>query len=687
MADLAVSGTQDLSFSNSNASWVTAVNTTGKSVARFALSDFTDSVGVVAQLTFAKYNGRDILPQLYSNPSTANRVAGVLGDIVVVLGADAGNNNLELKWSSSNFMDVQAVFYTGDIDSAGIDAAYVTSENVNVSGTCTPTAFTPVSDKALPFFSFASQSMNGTIVALANCTKDIGSGLDSGVGTFSCPLSTPAGTATSATLTQGGGNNGHNLVISGALKPLAASSTLTLTGTKPYFTGGGTIYGFKGVIGGTTDVVVAGTYTGGTPTHVEYQLGGAGGFSTISNEVIGSGNWAGKIPAMSAGDTSAVLRWSNSTGTSVTTLVSVAINAWVGGDSEGLMPNAGNVTASATPQKVRWLHPTNGWVDWDSTANFEQGAWAYFGNEITAGHNMPVFILNGAVAGSSFDTWLHGQTNFNNAAALVPSVNGGLHMIIMPNLGTNAARGGSGNTTATVLAAVTATCADLRSFVDATAPIFWPTIGPVDTNTGGGTLRTEMDAVRSGLAAAVATGICYYGQHIYDQTYATDGLHPDANDLAEWGRRLYLEVVDRVFGKSYGHGPRLEYISTNAAKDTSMVRFSPALSIASGSVGGFRAEDGGGVMTISSATLVDATHAKIVTSVGANGVLKISFGSGNDAIATTCLCSAVTLPTGNTVQRPLEFFLNVIPGDLVDPPRGGHRPYPFSPGSPSLQRF
>jgi len=61
-------------------------------------------------------------------------------------------------------------------------------------------------------------------------------------------------------------------------------------------------------------VAVSGTYAGTAPTHVEYQVGGAGAWTTIGGESIGGGAWSGTV-TVSEGSNAIVFRKSNDTGT------------------------------------------------------------------------------------------------------------------------------------------------------------------------------------------------------------------------------------------------------------------------------------------------------------------------------------------------------------------------------------
>lgn len=220
LVTFSVTGSQDLSFSNANTGWTTAINTSGCTWMAVLLSAFIDST-TASEVTFLKYNSVSLLTTYHSNAATAHRALGVLGLGFMALGANAGSNSLEVRWSSSNFLDGQVIFGTGDIDSAVVDGSFQDSEETRSGSISTPSPYTPTTNNALPIFGFATSGLNNTISAATNCTKGQQSALDSGVALFYTPLSTPAGTPTSATINNG--NAGFNLTVACALKPSGGS--------------------------------------------------------------------------------------------------------------------------------------------------------------------------------------------------------------------------------------------------------------------------------------------------------------------------------------------------------------------------------------------------------------------------------------------------------------------------------
>jgi hypothetical protein len=715
MANLVKQHAQYLSFDNSGNFTTAAFDTTGDTWCILCVSAFS---GSTANVTAATYNGHSITGHRHDNAATAHNNAGQGGVYPFALGADAGSHTFNIQWTGGNFLDFIVVSGNGDLDSGVVDNGFADTDDVASAGVSTPTPFTPSSNNALPIIFYNVGGLVATISQGSNCTLDQKSSLDSGVAAFHCPLSTPAGTATSATINNT--DTGFNLAITFALKPTASAGsvgattgagtaaatgasqfsgvgatsgvgtaaatgastfaavgsaagigssagtaagthTLTLTNNVTYFTGGN-IYNFKRTIGGTTDVVVAGTYAGGTPTHIEYQLGGSGAYTTVNTESISGGNWSGKILSQSPGDQTLKIRWSNDTATNLTTLLSVGDNILVMGDSESTDPGTNNVTPSATPFHVRYQHNGIEWVDWDSTPEFQQGQWAYYGEQVTSGQSTPVFILNAGASGSSFANWASGQTDLNNAITLAATLfNGGITAVMMCNLGTNDARQSSTLTAAGVKTTIDSICTAIQAVLPGgSAPIFWTPIAQVDANIGGGTLRTEMDAVRGGLVLSVAGGSCHFGSFLQDLLYSGDNLHPDDNDLAPIGRRQYLETADTLYSTSLGSGPRVTAATIDATKTIVVVSLDRAISNAlTSSVVGFQVSDSGAPVTINSQIVTTSTSITLTLATAIVGTCTVTWTSNNDATGQTVpLRPTETLPTGATVQRPIELIFN-----------------------------
>lgn len=718
MSDLAFSHGADLSYDNTG-SWTSAnFDTTSDTWAILKVSNYSQALSTI---TDVKYNGVSVFANRKYSAAGAHNPAGIIGVFVADLSVTGkGVHAWQVTWSSPvGYFDFQTMAGTGALDAAIFDATgFVDSEPACGGTNFTPTAYVPTSDKSFPIFLTGTTNVGTSFVtsAASGCTQGQGSALNTSWSTFYGPISTPAGTPTAAVI-----NLNHAefvTVITFALKPAAAPSgsigsaagvatvlaigaslavavgsaagiatvtgiapgaslSITLNGSRPYFSGIGQMFPYTAALSGPTNVTVAGTYSGPPPTHVQYRLGGTGSYATVGSEVISGGNWSGTIPSVAIGDIQLQIQESNNPAVNIdvaNTKTTLGLGDMFGiiGDSEGLMPNAGNVAANGTPAKVRWLHPTNGWVDWDLTSQFEQGAWAYFGNEITARRNGPCFILNGASSGTSLPNWRHGGGSaFDAAATLFGAANGGLTGIICANLGTNDARQGNGLVTATVTASMQATCLDAATYMPL-APIFWVPVAELDTNTGSGNLRAELDTVRKALTATVASGSCRFGGFLQDQAYTFDGLHPDANDLADIGRRHFLAITDTLYGTTVGAGPRIVSATIDSTKKIIAALLDRDLSntIAS-NVTGFTPKDGGVSVAanIVSQVVTGIRTVTITLSVAIAGTPTLDFASGNDAKGATVPTRAVeTLPSGATTQRILQYFSDqavIAPGSAV----------------------
>lgn len=435
-------------------------------------------------------------------------------------------------------------------------------------------------------------------------------------------------------------------------------AAMTLSGTVPKFEGG-TILPYQRDTDNSTDVVLTGTYSGGTPSGIQVSWKG-GAFTALTNMTIAGGTWTGTFGSQ-AGDEGALnLRWTNDVTATATTYFALGDGFLLLGDSIAVGAHVDNLAASATPKHTRWFHPASGWVEWNTTNDGpDSGAWPLLGDEITASQSVPVFLLNPQTgSGTRFNAWVHGQTGTFDAAMTLVSAAGFTKMrAVLVHLGVNNVHD-SGNTSVATKTAVEATCADLNTYLPGGAvPIFWAQIGPVDTSSG--TLRTEADAVRQGLINAMAAGSCYLGPSIHDLTFA-DTLHPTNTNAADVAGRWWLSIADVLYSTTNGQGPRVSAVTYNPAKDTYVVTFDKALgnSVSSSTIG-FRVLDGVTPMTVSSQTVTTSRKVTLVTSAGASGTPSVSFGSGNDAIGASAPKGAVeTLPSSTTVRRVAEVVLN-----------------------------
>jgi hypothetical protein len=185
------------------------------------------TISTVGDLTAITYNGVDITAFGATNAGTGHVPANMVRFVVFQLGANAGNHTFNIQWSTSHFFFFQAIAGNGDIDAAVLDAAVTDGPETNsISNPFTPSPYTPVTDKALPLFLPIPSNFNvggGSFTAQANCTLITNTPV--GTGVFYGPLSTPAGTATSATMNDGAVEFQETLTF--ALRPTASANTDT----------------------------------------------------------------------------------------------------------------------------------------------------------------------------------------------------------------------------------------------------------------------------------------------------------------------------------------------------------------------------------------------------------------------------------------------------------------------------
>ncbi len=432
---------------------------------------------------------------------------------------------------------------------------------------------------------------------------------------------------------------------------------------------GGTLLPYQRDVSNSTNVVLSGGYAGGgTPSAIEVSWKSAS-FVSLTSMTISGGNWTGTFAAQAGDEGTLNLRWTNDTAATATTYFALGDAFLIIGDSIAVGNHVNFLLSSATPKHTRYIFFSGSppqWVDWDSTSDGpDSGSWPLLGTEITANQSVPVFFLDFASSGTTFGNWVHGQVGTFDAAMTNVGV-AGLTKVraVLLHLGVNQVHG-SGNTPAAIKAAVQQTCSDLNTYLPGGAvPIIWAPVGPVDSSTG--TLRTEADAVRLGMQQAVTAGYCYLGPYYEDLTFP-DQLHPVNANAQDMAGRWWLAISDTLYGTSNGHGPRLSSTFCNAAQTQFTVKSDKTLSV--GTLGISVWNGDGSQATVTSQTQAGNTVTAMV-SPAATGAPTISFASGNDAIGAGAIKGTTeALPSGASVQRPIEIFLNQPMGTA---PAQGH---------------
>lgn len=471
-------------------------------------------------------------------------------------------------------------------------------------------------------------------------------------------------TLNAPTIGAGAASAGAAFISSGSAvtnPSVARSGVFAIAGTVTKFEGG-TFFPWQRDADNSTDITLSGTWSADTPpTGIQVERNGSGIYNALSSVVITgttSGNWAGTMLAQAGGRGILNVRATNDHALSAATYFSLGDVYLIIGDSIAVGAKVSNLTAVAPGVYYAFNGPE--FVDWNLTSGGpDSGAWALLGDEIVASQGVPVMFINKASSGSTTAAWVHGDSRFDDAMAAIPLFGLSRVKAVLLHLGVNDADS-AGNTAASFKTSVQTVCTNVNTWLPGgPVPIFLAQIGPRATS--GGTLRTELDAVRQGLTDAVAAGYCYMGPAYYDLTFSTDGLHPDTNDANDLARRWFMAIGDVLYGTAFGHGPRVTHISTNGAKDTFIFTFDQTLkgNVTDALVGTRIRDSVTGAKTISSQTKTATTQVTVVISSGCANTALASFASENDAVDAAAIQGVVqTLPTGATESLPAEFFMD-----------------------------
>ena len=428
--------------------------------------------------------------------------------------------------------------------------------------------------------------------------------------------------------------------------------TITLSGTTTNFPNGTTLPRQRDA-DNVTDVSVSGTYGDGTPTHIEWSIGGA--YQTLTDEVISGGSWSGKLPGLVGQEVTLTLRWSNSTGTTVSTKLLLGEIFLIGGDSVAESSISVGAGANTTPHSYRWNGAANGYVLRDSN-NYVGNFWAQLGDEFVALLNVPVMFVNGAQSGTDTGQWVPGAGGtWTTFLSRVTDCKADRFRAVLWHLGSNNVTRDVVPITSNIQSILAGVAANVPGLSGGGPPSFFALIGEVADPPND---RANLNSVRSELLALAANGTISIGPNLIDQDYA-DGIHPAGSTQgAQGAHRWTAAVADAFFGTSFGRGPRQAGATINGAKTTVVVTADRDLgnSLAS-SVAGFRVFDGGSPVSLSSQTVTGVRQVTIALAAPIAGACTVSFASGNDATGATVPHTATeTLPSTATMTRPMEPF-------------------------------
>lgn len=436
-------------------------------------------------------------------------------------------------------------------------------------------------------------------------------------------------------------------------------SAITLAKTQPYYLGSGTFLAYQRDVDNSTDVLLSGTYSGGTPTNLEASWQG-GAFANLSSVVIAGGNWSGTLAGKAGGDGVLTVRWTNDVSATISTRLALGDYILVMGDSVALGTSQGSVPTAAGNFR-EWVGAGVGWSD---TSGSNGGPWGELIAELSIQASVPTGYINKAASGSTTSQWVHGQTFFDDAVAELAVAGLNAVRAVVIHYGANDLIGGGPASVAAFEAALAATTADCHTYLPTVVPVFFAMTGDIE---GGAPnsfrpFRPATDYVKQALLNKVADSTCYMGCVLSEQQYS-DGVHPDPAHRLAIARRWYLAVSDVVYGTANGRGPRQSAVHMNAGQTSFVVTFDRALgnSLAS-AVAGFRVQNGDlSAATVTGATVGPAaTQVTVTVSPAATGTPLVSFSSWNDAVGQTVPTTTTeTLPQGSTVTRPAEPFLGV----------------------------
>jgi hypothetical protein len=410
-----------------------------------------------------------------------------------------------------------------------------------------------------------------------------------------------------------------------------------------------------------TPVTLTGTYSGFTPTGVEYALNG-GSYTALTSFSAGAGVWSGVTANLGSTEYALVVRATNDTSQNDSCQLAIGDAFLLIGDSTAAVNDLTNNQSFSGSKKFRgWDSLGSRWMQLGVVVP-NKSFLPLLGTQLVAQTGIPIFVVPSGSSGSRFTHWAPSGSDYvgNAIDTVTASQLGGIRAALCM-LGTNDASltwsAASRSNTATDMAAIAAAIASAYS-VDTYAAIFGEEASDA--------LRADINAVRLGIYDTVGVLTVQHGANLIDLDYA-DHLHPatDAH-AAAIAYRFTGPLCDDLYATSYGRGPRV-VSAVKRSTTTVDVTFDRDLGNSlSSSVGGFRVADVGGVKTISSAT-VTATRVVTVTvstTLGASAVA--SFASGLDATgATVPVTASLTMPSGATTTYPAELFIDQA---ITDPP-------------------
>jgi hypothetical protein len=420
--------------------------------------------------------------------------------------------------------------------------------------------------------------------------------------------------------------------------------------------------------GNTLDLPLSGTYSG-TCTSVEVSWNG-GAFTTIDAAPSG-GTWSGTASDLAEGQGAIIARCSNNTsGEYVIDNVGIGDVFVIAGQSnaEGRGLNYNRYTHNSL--KSTAFDESDSWIDGHDPIDIGGtggSPWPLLASQIMSDQSVPVAFVTTARGGTGIDQWdpdagfwysnminQVNQSGVNNFAG------------VLFHQGENDVNSEDDS----------ATRSGYNSRLDATAsgivedipgnPAF--IVAQVGYQTSGGAQRDDLDAVRLAQSDAWDDNANVQpGPTLYDVGPHADGVHfgtdDDVQTLAD---RWWAAVDAAIYDGTKARGPQFSSAFENEDRDQIDVHFDnvqTSLTPAS-SISGFRVEDDGVSVSISSVERVDSDTVRVNLSSSLSGTATISLGSGNDQ---GNLYDASDLPAETFVDESVNSYDSTAPTTPVAP--------------------
>jgi hypothetical protein len=649
VADLAYVHSADLSFDNSGNYTTPAFDTSADTWAVLFVYYFT----VPSTITSVTYNGASLAGHAYKSAGTTHVAADSVALYAFATGANAGNHTFNIQWSSGGYIIAGVIAGSGPIDAAvwdGTPAESAETVVVTPPQTFTPDPYTPTTDKALPIFTVIGSlagSQPLTISASSGATfRFTPSAFSMDWGVFTGPLSTPAGTPTAAVFSDTVIEFQETITF--ALKPMAASATLTIDAADDFDTAGTILMRQRTIGAMTTDVPLSGTYTGADPSGVDAKQGG-GAYVALSSFTASSGVWTGTLDNVLPDDITLTVRNADDHAITAVTQLVLGDLFLICGDSIAAGQEITGQTSSATPFYTRGLAGggLDVWYRMDLTS--PPGYYPLLGTLLTTDQQVPVGFLQAGVGGTQTSSWESGAYPNAAAAQLTSGVVDSVCAVLWHIGSNNCALANTPQTRAAVAASL-ATCVSYLNGQLGFSPVhLFALFGEVTA----ADLRSDIDQVRLGVLDAVTAHTGVLGPNLIDQAY-TDHIHPDNADAQQIADRQWAALTNGIYSGAIPAAPQIVGATTATDGSTVTLTLAPALSnSAASSVGGFRVTDNGTPATISTSVVTNSTHITITPSSALSGPVLVSFGSNNDAAGATVGTGAtVTTPDSRSIHLP-----------------------------------